>query len=76
MGKPVLERTGLEGSFDYKLEWSPDEIQMPSAEAPRETDGNAPTLPMALQKLGLRIVSQKDPVDIVVVEKAERPSAN
>ena len=77
LGKPVLDRTGLEGSFDYKIEWSPDEMQLRSQEAPLETDGNAPSLAAALQQqVGLKLVSKKGPVDLIVVEKAERPRAN
>jgi len=77
LGRPVLDRTGLEGSFDYKLEWSPDETQLQSQEAPPETDGNAPSLVAALaQQVGLKLVSGKGPVDLIVVEKAERPTAN
>jgi uncharacterized protein (TIGR03435 family) len=77
LGRPVLDRTGLEGSFDCKLEWSPDETQLRSPEAPPETDGNAPSLAAALQhQLGLKLISRKGPVDRIVVEKAERPTTN
>jgi uncharacterized protein (TIGR03435 family) len=77
LGRPVLDRTGLEGSFDYKLEWSPDETQLRSQEAPPETDGNTPSLAAALQQqVGLKLASGKGPVDLIVVEKAERPKAN
>jgi uncharacterized protein (TIGR03435 family) len=77
LGRPVLDRTGLEGSFDYKLEWSPDETQLRSQEAPPETDGNAPSLAAALQQqVGLKLVSRKGPADLIVVEKAKRPRAN
>ena len=76
-GRPVIDRTGLAGSFDYKLEWAPDELQLQSSEAPVETDGKAPPLDGALQHaMGLRLVAQRGPVDIIVVEKAERPAAN
>jgi uncharacterized protein (TIGR03435 family) len=77
LGKPVLDRTGLEGSFDYKLEWSPDETQLRSLEAPPETDGATPSLAAAIQQqIGLKLVSRRGPVELIVVEKAERPTAN
>ena len=76
-GRPVVDRSGLAGSFDYKLEWAPDELQLQSSEAPVETDGKAPPLDGALQhEMGLRLAAQRGPVDIIVVEKAERPTAN
>lgn len=77
LGRPVLDQTGLEGSFDYKLEWTPDEMQLRSQEAPPQTDGDAPSLGAALrEQVGLNLVSAKRPVQLIVVEKAERPTAN
>jgi uncharacterized protein (TIGR03435 family) len=77
LGRPVLDRTGLEGSFDYKLEWSPDETQVRSQEAPPEADSPAPSLAAAIrQQTGLKLVSRRSPVEQIVVEKAERPTAN
>ena len=77
LGRPVVDRTGLQGSFDYKLEWSPDEVQIRSTEAPVEIAGNALPLDGALQQqLGLKLVSQKDQVGLIVVESAERPIVN
>ena len=76
LGRPVLDHTGLEGSFDYKLEWSPDEMQTQSLEAPPQTDRDAPTLAAALGQIGLKLVSQKSPVELIVVQKVEKPSPN
>lgn len=77
LGRPVLDQSGLEGSFDYKLEWAPDELQIQAQEAPPQTDGSAPSLSAALQQqMGLRLVSKKDAVDLIAVDKAERPTAN
>lgn len=77
LGKPVLDRTGLTGSFDYRLEWAPDEVQVQSQEAPPDASGNAPSLGAVLQsQLGLKLVSRKDAMDLIVVESAERPAAN
>jgi uncharacterized protein (TIGR03435 family) len=76
IGRPVLDRTGLDGTFDYKLEWSPDELQMRSTDAPVSTDTDAPSLEAALGELGLKLVSRKGPVKVIVVDKAERPEPN
>lgn len=77
LGKPVLDRTGLTGTFDYKLEWAPDEVQVQSQEAPAQTDGSMPSLSAALQQqLGLKLVAQRAPVETIVVERAEKPAAN
>jgi uncharacterized protein (TIGR03435 family) len=73
---PSPAGTGLQGSFDYKLEWSPDEVQLQSQESP-QIDGNAPSLGAALQQqMELKLVSQTGLVNVITVEKADRPTAN
>ena len=77
LGKPVLDETGLEGTFDYKLEWSPDELQVQSSEAPPAPDGAAPSLTRAIKdQMGLKLVSKRGPVEFILVESAQKPAAN
>ncbi|HLK66896.1 MAG TPA: TIGR03435 family protein [Bryobacteraceae bacterium] len=77
LGRPVLDKTGLEGKFAYKLEWTPDATQVRSSDQPVGDNDNIPSLSSAVQEqLGLRLSSQKGPVEILVVDRAEKPSAN
>jgi uncharacterized protein (TIGR03435 family) len=78
LGRPVLDKTGLTGLYDYKLEWTPDQVQLASDETSgRPVDENVPSLTSALQEqMGLRLQSQKGPVEIIVVDRAEKPTAN
>ena len=78
LGRPAIDQTGLTGVYDYKLEWTPDEIQVASDENnARPADENVPSLTSALQEqLGLRLVSRKGPVEIIVVDRAEKATAN
>ncbi|HXB67127.1 MAG TPA: TIGR03435 family protein [Candidatus Acidoferrales bacterium] len=77
VGRPVVDKTGLEGKYDYKLEWTPDETQVRSDEAAPQVEGNVPSLASALQEqMGLRLQSQKAPVEIVVIDRAEKASVN
>ena len=78
-GVPVIDSTSLEGVFDFTLEWSPD--QPPNMAAPdiHETAaGSGPSLFTALQEqLGLKLVSGKQPLEILVVDHMEKtPTAN
>jgi uncharacterized protein (TIGR03435 family) len=67
MGRPVLDKTGLEGKYDYVLEWTADS----------DATGTGPTIFTALQEqLGLRLESVKAPVDTLVIDHIERPSEN
>ena len=77
VGRPVLDQTGLDGKYDYKLEWTPDETQVRSDEAAPQLEGNVPSLASAIQEqMGLRLQSQKGPVEMIVIERAEKASVN
>ena len=83
LGRPVIDRTGLKGNFDFKLTWTPDPGQSggpfgpPGADAPPPPDPNGPSVFTALQEqLGLRLESQKGPVEMLVIDKVEKPSEN
>ena len=65
---PVLDRTGLQGSFDFKFEYAAD---------PNQPD-SAPALTTAIrQSLGLRLQSAKGPIEILVIDHVEKaPTEN
>ena len=74
-GRTVVDRTGLAGKYDYKLEWTPDN----EADAKEADSGKAAAPPLftALEEqLGLRLESSRGPVPGLVVDKVELPSAN
>jgi uncharacterized protein (TIGR03435 family) len=74
MDVPVVNQTGLDGAFNLKLEWYPDSDKpVKPGEIPAD---NRPSIFTALQQLGLRLQSRKTPVDILVIDHAERPSEN
>ena len=72
LDRPVVDQTGLTGRFDLRLRWTPAEMssETQSADAP-------PDLFTAIQEqLGLKLVSTRTPVDVIVIDRVERPSAN
>ncbi len=71
---PVLDATGLSGKFDFTLEFAP---QAPGA-LPRETPDEASNLISAVpQQLGLKLRSKKIPVDVLIVDRADKiPTEN
>jgi len=74
-GRPVIDKTGLTGSFDYTLQWAP-ELNGPDSPAP-PSDPIGPTFLQALRdQLGLKVESTKGPVRILIINRAERPSQN
>jgi uncharacterized protein (TIGR03435 family) len=78
VNRVVLDKTGLTGGFDFELEWTPE--QMPPARADRPepvVDPTGPSIFTALrEQLGLKLESSRAPVDVVVIDSAERPTPN
>ena len=81
--KPVVDRTGLSGRFDFTIEYATDPARLfsffgpgpPRTDAPGEPQG--PSFQEALRKqLGLKLVPDKGPVETLVVDHVERPSEN
>jgi uncharacterized protein (TIGR03435 family) len=69
LGHDVIDQTGRSGNYDIALHWTPDEEQ--------GTSDAGPTLFTAIEEqLGLKLVSAKGPVDVIVVDHVEKPSAN
>lgn len=67
----VVDRTGLKGFYNFTLRWAPDDG------APPEGDVAAPSIFTAVQEqLGLKLEATKAPVQVLVIDYLERPSAN
>lgn len=86
VGRTVVDKTGLTGTYDFKLQWTPDEAAMlmahvgseggpPNGGMPADTGG--PSLFTALEEqLGLKLESQKSMVDVIVIDRIDPPSEN
>jgi len=74
--RPMVDRTGINGTVDYSLEWRKVADQVARG-APLELDEDAPTFADALkEQLGIRMVSQKGPSELFFVDHIEKPSDN
>lgn len=70
---PVVDATGIPGVFDFKLEWTPDEV------SPGTPPSGGPDLSLvaALQEqLGVKLEARKVPMEMIVVDRAEKASEN
>lgn len=83
LGRPVIDKTGLTGLFDFTLQWTPGAEQVPGpfagdpAAAPPPPVDSGPSIFSALQEqLGLKLESTKGPVEVVVIDSAQKPSEN
>jgi uncharacterized protein (TIGR03435 family) len=79
LGRAVTDRTGFSGVFDVNLDFLPDDTTAglsapPPGAIPAETA--SASIFSAVQHLGLRLESTKGPVEVLVIDHVERPSAN
>ena len=66
-GRPVEDRTGLPGKYDFQIDWSPKDTP----------ESNIPSLYAVLQdQLGLRLRPAKGTIEDIVIDRIERPSDN
>jgi uncharacterized protein (TIGR03435 family) len=67
LGAIVQDQTGLKGAYDFTLEWAPDQA----------ANASAPSLITAIEEqLGLKLESRKSPVEVLVIDRIERPTEN
>ena len=84
LGQPVLDKTGFTGEFDLDLNYTDEDVTKSlGSAAPDDADGNrlpaGPNLSIvfaAMDQLGLKLQQAKGPVEVLVVDHAERPTPN
>jgi bla regulator protein blaR1 len=86
LGRKVIDKTGIVGLYDISLQWSPDPDQQnftglpkpPGLQQPAQSGENTgPSIFNAIQEqLGLKLESDKGPVDSFIIDSIEKPSEN
>lgn len=77
--RPVVDKTGLSGKYDFTLTWRPDQLGPTPANAPPPPADleSRPDIFTAMQEqLGLRFQAEKTAVEVLVVDKASKPGDN
>jgi uncharacterized protein (TIGR03435 family) len=73
LDRPVVDRTGLAGTYDIKLIYTPNT----RANREGEPDLNDISVFQAVEEqLGLKLEAQNAPVEMLVVDRVEKPSGN
>jgi uncharacterized protein (TIGR03435 family) len=81
LDRPVVDKTGLTGRWDFQLRWTPDESQFGGLGVRVPPPTNDPDAPPGIftaftEQLGLKLDPSRAPVDVLVVDKIEKPSEN
>ncbi len=80
--RPIINKTGLNGTFDFKLRFSRERLgtqQSPNVadtSLPGASDPTGPSIFTAIQELGLKLESARAPMDVLVIDSVQRPSEN
>jgi uncharacterized protein (TIGR03435 family) len=83
LGRPVINETGLDGPFDFKVEWTPDSaVQLPG-KLPRPDEpadaaaaGGISIFTAFEDQLGLKLQPKRGPVPVYIIQKIEKPREN
>ena len=74
--RPVVDKTGLTGRYDFDLEWTADSSQFDGL-VPHHSESTKPGFFTAIQQqIGLRLEASKGPVLALVIDRIQRPSEN
>jgi uncharacterized protein (TIGR03435 family) len=84
LGVPVVDQTGIEGQFNVSMQYTPDpgsEQMMtkggvPIPPAPSDAPAGPSIFNVLQEKFGLKLEARKVPVEVIVIDKATRPTAN
>ncbi|WP_187143071.1 TIGR03435 family protein [Terriglobus albidus] len=74
VNRSVIDKTGVTGSYDIKLVWTPEQAML--SNAPQSSQGPPDIYTALQQQLGLRLSSSKAPVDVLVIDSISFPIAN
>src|SRR5262249_38946855 len=73
---PVADSTKINGAFNFKLSWNPKDLTAPAA-VKSVGEPSAPSIFTAVEEqLGLKLESEKRPVEVLVIDSVQRPSEN
>jgi|WetSurMetagenome_2_1015567.scaffolds.fasta_scaffold66436_3 uncharacterized protein (TIGR03435 family) len=80
LDRPVLDQTGLQGRWDFTLDWRPDQSQFiglggvpPQAD---DTDARPDLFTAMQQQLGLKLESKRAAAEVLVIDRVDKPSEN
>lgn len=80
LGRPVIDRTGLHGVYDASLTWGDAPVidgGTIGTAAPAPSDPEHESIFSAIQdQLGLILISRRAPIDTLVIDSIDQPSAN
>jgi len=77
LGRPVIDKTGLAGTYNFTFDWTPPHpgVRL-SGEKDSATPEDAPSIFAALGDIGLKLQPSTGPIDTIVIDHADKPTAD
>ena len=84
LGRTVVDKTGLDGTYDFSLRWDPENVAAPPGNVDgtqRMSDDTSDSARTSIftaiqEQLGLKLESAKSPGEVIVIDHVEQPSEN
>jgi uncharacterized protein (TIGR03435 family) len=76
LGRTVVDQTGLTGKYDINLQWPSPPPSSSDAPAPARSEDGSPIFSALREQLGLKLESRKGPVEVLVIDRATKPTEN
>jgi uncharacterized protein (TIGR03435 family) len=78
LDRPVIDKTGLAGRFDFGFTFTPDDSEFEGhpPRLPAQTNASPGLFEAMQQQLGLKLSAETAPAEVLVIDHVERPSAN
>jgi uncharacterized protein (TIGR03435 family) len=78
LDRPVVDKTGIAGLFDFQLEFAPDEATpaLPRLKTLADSAGGPSIFTAMQEQLGLKLEPAKGPGEFLIIDSVERPTEN
>src|SRR5208283_5130717 len=76
LGRVVVDKTGINARYDLTLRWTPDDRPAPMLNGTPDPNAPPDIFTAIQEQLGLKLVSTKGPVSVLVIDHIERPTPN
>ena len=76
LGRVVVNKTGLTGRYELTLRWTPDDAPLPLLNGVPDPNAPPDLFTAVQEQLGLKLQTNKEPIEVLVIDRVERPSEN
>lgn len=76
VGRIVIDKTDLAGTYDVEMEWTPDQPRPLTGDTPAPDPSGASLLTALQEQLGVKLTGGRGAVDVIVIDSVSLPTEN